>query len=107
MAQLSNELLPGAVLCYVAAMLGFLCEYAFGRKAAVAVAPARELVATTVGGAASASVVEPAPEAIAAPILDLTRPPLEEARRPGTVSMDPGRAAWFGRIGLGLMGLAA
>ena len=92
MAQLSNELLPVAVLCYVAAMLGFLCEYAFGRKAAVAVAPARELVVSTVGGAAP---IEPEPPVASAP------------PRPGTVSMDPGRAAWFGRIGLALMGLAA
>jgi cytochrome c-type biogenesis protein CcsB len=96
MAQLSNELLPVAVLCYVAAMLGFLCEYAFGRKAAVVAAPARELVATTVGAVSTGPSVDEAP-------VDAVPP----AARPGTVSMDPGRAAWFGRVGLGLMGLAA
>ena len=47
MAELSNELLPVAVLVYVAAMMGYLLEYAFGRQGAVArtaARPSRELV---------------------------------------------------------------
>src|SRR5688572_9077599 len=53
MAELSNQLLPVAVLAYLAAMVGYLVEYAFGGRGAVArtaVRPARELVGASVAG---------------------------------------------------------
>src|SRR5690606_2526353 len=58
MAELSNQLLPVAVLAYLVAMLGYLAEYAFGGRGMVARAaarPARELVGAGVGGSGSAA----------------------------------------------------
>src|SRR5690606_28537662 len=70
MAELSNQLLPVAVLAYLIAMLGYLAEYAFGGRGAVAraaVRPARELAGAGVGGSPSPA---PASDAIV-----LTRDP--------------------------------
>jgi cytochrome c-type biogenesis protein CcsB len=58
MAELSNQLLVVAVLGYLAAMLGYLAEYAFGARGPVARTAARaprqrELVGATVGTAVS------------------------------------------------------
>jgi cytochrome c-type biogenesis protein CcsB len=61
MAQLSDTLLQVAVVTYVAAMLGYLVEYAFGTRGAVArlaARPARELV--TAGAPSPASPSSPA-----------------------------------------------
>src|SRR6185369_1413373 len=94
MAQLSHALVPVAVLCYVAAGLGFLVEFAFGRKVAT---PSREPELVPAGtGASSGPVDAPAPISPAPP----------SAARPGAVSIDPGRAAWFGRAALVVTALA-
>jgi cytochrome c-type biogenesis protein CcsB len=63
MAELSNQLLPVAVLAYLAAMMCYLVEYAFGRQGAVARVATRELV--TVGAPAEppAVIEEAAPAA--------------------------------------------
>jgi cytochrome c-type biogenesis protein CcsB len=115
MAQLSNELLPAAVLCYVAAMLGFLCEYAFGRREAAAPEAARELVAAAIGRDSSGEPVPFTPISPAPPVQGASAPvspaPASSAQtsptRPRPLVVDPGRAALFGRIGLWLTGLAA
>jgi len=94
MAQLSHALVPVAILCYVAAGLGFLVEFAFGRKVAT---PSREPELVPAGtGASSGPVDAPAPISPAPP----------SAARPGAVSIDPGRAAWFGRAALVVTALA-
>jgi len=94
MAQLSHALVPVAVLCYVAARLGFLVEFAFGRKVAT---PSRQPELVPAGtGASSGPVDAPAPISPAPP----------SAARPGAVSIDPGRAAWFGRAALVVTALA-
>jgi len=98
MAELSNELLPVAVLIYVAAMMGYLLEYAFGRQGAVARTadrPARELV--TAGATGPADLVP-------APAVDSPVSPAGPSVRP--LVIDPGRAAWFGRVAVVLTGLA-
>jgi cytochrome c-type biogenesis protein CcsB len=86
MAELSNQLLPVAVLAYLAAMMLYLMEYAFGGRGAVArtaVRPARELVGAGVGGGVP-SVPEP-PQVI-----------VDASPKPG------GRAATFGYIAVAL-----
>jgi cytochrome c-type biogenesis protein CcsB len=86
MAELSNQLLPVAVLAYLAAMMLYLMEYAFGGRGAVArtaVRPARELVGAGVGGS-----VPPVPE-----------PPqviVDASPKPA------GRAATFGYVAVAL-----
>jgi cytochrome c-type biogenesis protein CcsB len=87
MAQLSDVLLQVAVLVYLAAMMGYLVEFAFGRQGAVARVAARpDLV--TVG--AAAAPISPAP-------------PVSPA-----VPFAGGRAARFGAVAVGLsvLGLA-
>ncbi len=69
MAELSGALLLAAVVTYVAAMVSYLVEFAFGTRGAVArvaARPARQLA--TVGGAPSAvEPVEPTPVSPAEP----------------------------------------
>src|SRR5262245_43410073 len=89
MAQLSDQLLMATILGYTLAMLCYAAEYSFGSRGAVArvaVARQREPELVAVGGGA------PTPPA----------PPVVVAERGGT----PGRAAWFGRIAVGLTVLA-
>ncbi len=98
MAELSNQLLPVAVLAYLAAMVGYLMEYSFGGRGAVAraaVRPAREreLVGTAGGQVASSAPVSPAPPTGAKPSM---APPAST-----------GRAALFGRVAVGLTVVAA
>jgi cytochrome c-type biogenesis protein CcsB len=64
MAELSNQLLVVAVLGYLAGMLGYLAEYAFGPRGPVARTAARaprqrELVAAAVGGGVADDPVSP------------------------------------------------
>lgn len=64
MAELSDTLLFVAAVTYVAAMVGYLVEFAFGTRGAVArvaTRPARELVAVgaPTGGASGVDVVSP------------------------------------------------
>ena len=54
MAELSNQLLPVAVLVYVAAMMCYLVEYAFGRRGAVARAATRTSTRRSVAGVGGA-----------------------------------------------------
>ena len=86
MAELSDQLLPVAVLIYVAAMIGYLVEYAFGRRGAVARAaarpPSRELV-----GAGGAVAVRPTRARRVAP--------------PGLAALRPRRRGRRGRAGPG------
>ncbi len=65
MAQLSDTLLQVAVVTYVAAMLGYLVEYAFGTRGAVArvaARPAKELVAVGAPSDSAVAVDTAAPE---------------------------------------------
>src|SRR5688500_18775338 len=67
MAQLSDTLLQVAVVIYVAAMIGYLVEYAFGTRGAVArvaARPARDLV--TAGAPPTAAVQPASPDSGAA-----------------------------------------
>src|SRR5258705_9501486 len=66
MAELSNQLLPVAVLLYLAAMMCYLAEYAFGRRGAVARAATRPALTRELIGAGGPPVtapVSPAPPA--------------------------------------------
>jgi cytochrome c-type biogenesis protein CcsB len=86
MATLSDTLLQVAVVLYLAAMVGYLVEFAFGRRGAVArvaARPDRDLVA--VGAAPPPVPVDPSPP-----------PPVVER----------GRAAAFGAIAVGLSVIA-
>ena len=88
MAELSNELLPVAILLYLAAMMCYLAEYSFGRRGAVAraaIRPARELV-----GAGGPPVG--APDGPPAQVV------VVEAARPAGRD-EGGRADLFGRVG--------
>ncbi len=94
MAELSNQLLPVAVLAYLAAMVCHLAEYSFGRQGAVARTAARvdrERELVIAGGLAvigpSSSPVSPAPTA---------------GPRPA-----PGRAEIFGRLAVAITVVAA
>jgi cytochrome c-type biogenesis protein CcsB len=100
MAELSNQLLPVAVLAYLAAMVGYLFEYAFGGRGAVArtaARPARELVGASVAG--SSFGLRDDPEA-AVPVS-----PIEPAR-PAKAPRPSGRAATAGVIAVWFTGLA-
>jgi cytochrome c-type biogenesis protein CcsB len=82
-AQLSDRLLALTVLGYTMAMLGYLAEYTFGRRGAVArvaAAPARVLVGRS--GGTTTALAEPA----------------TMTARDGRESDDLGRAALFGRL---------
>ena len=81
MAHLSDVLLQVAVVVYLAAMTGYLVEYAFGTRGAVArVAGRRERELVTVGAPAAAAPVdhapiEPVPSAcVPAPVSPRLRP---------------------------------
>jgi cytochrome c-type biogenesis protein CcsB len=93
MAELSNQLVPVAVLAYLVAMMGYLFEYSFGSRGAVARAaarPARGLVGVSVGGASATAEV---PSALA------TAPPSPiEPGRPDRASGPRGRAAVLGAV---------
>jgi cytochrome c-type biogenesis protein CcsB len=96
MAELSNQLLPVAVLLYLAAMMCFLAEYTFGRRGAVArtaarPSPARELVGA---GGPPATVTEPAVSPAPVSPAPPSRPKRDKADR-------------FGRAGVVLTILAA
>ena len=98
MAELSDTLLLVAAVIYVAAMLGYLVEFAFGTRGAVArvaTRPARELVA--VGAPVGASGVD-----IVSPVQ-----PDQPVREGGTTPA-PGRTGVAGVIGVALtvLGLA-
>jgi cytochrome c-type biogenesis protein CcsB len=96
MAELSNQLLPVTVLVYVAAMMGYLLEYAFGSRGAVARTAARPSL-ELVGAGISAG--------------GTSGPPLDDApvsavpTSPGVIG--PDRAAWFGRVAVVLTVLGA
>jgi cytochrome c-type biogenesis protein CcsB len=103
MAELSNQLLPVAVLAYLAAMLGYLAEYAFGSRGAVARTAARaprarerELVAAGTSGRTTGSVPGPAERGESG----------SRDARPRPVGAD-GRAARFGWIAVGFTVVAA
>ncbi|MBX6749478.1 MAG: c-type cytochrome biogenesis protein CcsB [Micromonosporaceae bacterium] len=100
MAELSDTLLLVAAVIYVAAMLGYLVEFAFGTRGAVArvaMRPARELVAVGApagGGAFGVDIVSP---------VQPDRP-----ERGGEATPGPGRTGVAGAIGVALtaVGLA-
>jgi cytochrome c-type biogenesis protein CcsB len=84
MAELSNQLMAITVLAYLAAMVGYAAEYAFGNRSHVgraAARPAKQLV-----GAGA-----PVPPAAEAPVVE-ERAPLD-------------RGAWAGRIAVGVNAL--
>lgn len=109
MSALSDQLLVGAILAYLVAMVCHAAEYAFGARGPVgraAVRPARELVGAAVGSTGSG-----AGGAASSVDLDANLPPNgpdgvktpADAAPTGAV----GRAAIVGRIGLALTFLAA
>jgi cytochrome c-type biogenesis protein CcsB len=84
MAELSNQLMAMTVLAYLAAMIGYAAEYAFGNRSHVgraAARPAKQLV----------GVGAPVPPAAEAPVVE-ERAPLD-------------RGAWAGRIAVGVSAL--
>jgi len=84
MAELSNQLMAITVLAYLAAMIGYAAEYAFGNRSHVgraAARPAKQLV-----GAGA-----PVPPQVEAPVVE-ERAPLD-------------RGAWAGRIAVGVNAL--
>ena len=86
MAELSNQLMAAAVLVYLAAMVSYAGEYAFGKRSRVgkaAARPARQLVG-------AGAPVEPDP-----PVVD---------ERPGPTRRDRGEL--IGRIAVGLNAVA-
>jgi cytochrome c-type biogenesis protein CcsB len=94
MAHLSDVLLQIAVVVYLAAMVGYLVEFAFGRQGAVArvaARPDRELITV---GAASA----PPPPSAVVPVSPA--PPAPSGAKASTGKA--GRAALFGAIAVGL-----
>jgi cytochrome c-type biogenesis protein CcsB len=84
MAELSNQLMAITVLAYLAAMIGYAAEYAFGNRSHVGRAAARP--ATQLVGAGA-----PVPPAVEAPVVE-ERAPLD-------------RGAWAGRIAVGVNAL--
>jgi cytochrome c-type biogenesis protein CcsB len=81
MAELSNHLMAITVLAYLAAMIGYAAEYAFGNRSHVgraAARPAKQLVGA------------------GAPVPPQVDPPVVEERAP----LD--RGAWAGRIAVGI-----
>jgi cytochrome c-type biogenesis protein CcsB len=92
MAQLSDVLLQVAVLVYLAAMIGYLVEFAFGRQGAVARVAARSELVTA--GAPPAPISPAPPVAAVSPVAP---------GRPGPIAS--GRAARFGAIAVGLSAL--
>jgi cytochrome c-type biogenesis protein CcsB len=84
MAELSNHLMAITVLAYLAAMIGYAAEYAFGNRSHVgraAARPAKQLVGA------------------GAPVLPEVEAPVVEPREP----LD--RGAWAGRIAVGINAL--
>jgi cytochrome c-type biogenesis protein CcsB len=84
MAELSNQLMAITVLAYLAAMIGYAAEYAFGNRSHVgraAARPAKQLV-----GAGA-----PVPPTVEAPVAE-ERAPVD-------------RGAWAGRIAVGVNAL--
>jgi len=103
MAELSNQLLPVAVLAYLAAMVGYLMEYSFGARGAVARTAVRPPRKRELVGAAAGRVAPPAPTS-PAPISPAPMSPAPPATAPPA---PVGRAAIFGRIAVGLTVVAA
>ncbi|MCI0690335.1 MAG: c-type cytochrome biogenesis protein CcsB [Sporichthyaceae bacterium] len=100
MAHLSDVLLQVAVVVYLAAMTGYLVEYAFGTRGAVArVAGRREKELVTAGAPVAAAPVDHAPIEPVSPVPVSPAPATDEA-----VSGAPmaGRAGVFGAIAVGL-----
>lgn len=100
MSALSDQLLVGAILAYLVAMVCHAAEYAFGTRSPVgraAARPARELVGAAVGAGADAAA-----STAARADLDAKLPP----KGPGGVKISAD-AAFAGRIGLALTFLAA
>jgi cytochrome c-type biogenesis protein CcsB len=96
MAELSNHLMAITVLIYLAAMIGYAAEYAFGNRSHIGRAasrPARQLVGA---GAPADDVVEPPTDAIEPPADDGV---VERPRR------DAGRIAGWTAVGLNAAGL--
>jgi cytochrome c-type biogenesis protein CcsB len=98
MAELSNQLLPVAVLLYLAAMMCHLVEYAFGRQGAVARVMARPAPARTLVGVGASGPVAGDLETVA-PAAPPSRP-VGPSRRGPTIA--PGRAAVVGRIAIAI-----
>jgi len=95
MAELSNQLMAVTVLAYLAAMVCYAAEYAFGNRSHIgraATAPARQLVG-------AGAPVPPAADVIVSPAEDVA----DEV-----VAEEPGRdrGVLLGRIGVGLNWLA-
>jgi cytochrome c-type biogenesis protein CcsB len=105
MAELSNQLLPVAVLLYLAAMMCYLAEYSFGRQGAVARTAARPTRALVSQGAAAGT---PARELIGAggPPVDAPVSPAVVAV-PAVPSSGSTRAELFGRVAVWVTVLAA
>src|SRR5262249_47405524 len=57
LATLSNQLMLGAVLLYVVAMVGYAADIAFGRRRAMAAAPSEAKVLVGAGGPDTAEAV--------------------------------------------------
>lgn len=108
MSALSDQLLVGAVLAYLVAMVCHAAEYAFGTRGPVgraAARPARELVGAAVGSTGGA-----AGGGASGTALDAGLPSTEsdDIKRPADAAAPTvGRAAIVGQIGLALTFLAA
>jgi cytochrome c-type biogenesis protein CcsB len=82
-------------------MMGYLVEFSFGRRGAVARVAARaDKVLVGAGGPPVVSAAGPAVDsAVVSPVVEVTRPSQQ-------VSISPGRAARFGQVAVGLNVLA-
>jgi cytochrome c-type biogenesis protein CcsB len=106
---LSDTLLLVAVVTYVAAMLGYLVEFAFGPRGAVARVAARPEREVAAVGAAVAAAPAGASDGDSSGALTPSRPgALDEIAGAPTTSAGAGRTAIAGAIGVGLtvLGLA-
>jgi cytochrome c-type biogenesis protein CcsB len=96
MAELSNQLMAITVLVYLAAMIGYAAEYAFGNRSHIGRAasrPARQLVGA---GAPADDAVQLPADAVEPPADDVV---VERPRR------DAGRIAGWTAVGLNAAGL--
>jgi cytochrome c-type biogenesis protein CcsB len=116
MPALSDHLLVATILIYVAAMFGYLIEYAFGDRGVIArAAPARPLILVGPDGVpveaqgSSATATAPvAPTPTASPVSPAGPVPPAGPIAPGRPERPPaptGRTAWFGRFAVTLTAL--
>jgi cytochrome c-type biogenesis protein CcsB len=100
MAELSNQLMALTVLAYLAAMVGYAAEYAFGNRSRIGRAAIRPAKALVGAGAPVPPEVEALAGAGAAVLPEAEAPaPVVEPRAPRDA------AAWAGRVAVGINAL--